>query len=137
MRRAIIRFTQAPGKQIHESWERLKELSRKCPHHGLLEWQVIQAFYEGLTEHYHHMVDASCGGNLMSKSEDEAYDLFETLSENLINHASLSSNERSVGPSGKAGLYEIKNHGNNDSRMDMTLIAQKLDKVDLLAQKID
>ena len=137
MRRAITGFSQASDEQIHESWERLKELSRKCPHHGLFKWQVVQAFYEGLTEQYRHMVDAPCGGNFMSKSEDEAYDLFETLSENLINHASLSSYERSVGPSRKARLYEIKNHGNNDSRMDMTLIAQKLDKVDLLAQKMD
>ena len=42
------------------------------------------------------MVDASCGGAFMSKGEDEAYDLFEMLSENLINHASLSSYERSI-----------------------------------------
>ena len=80
---------------------------RKCSHHGLSKWQVVQAFYEGLTEQYRHMVDASCGGNFMSMSEDEAYDLFETLSENSINHASLSSYERAIGP--KVGLYEIKN----------------------------
>ena len=29
MRRAITRFTQSLGEQIHESWERLKELLRK------------------------------------------------------------------------------------------------------------
>ena len=73
----------------------------------------------------------------MSKSEDEIYDLFETLSETLINHASLSSYERAVGPSKKAGLYEVKNSVMNDPRMDMAMIAQKLDKVDLLAQKLD
>ena len=42
------------------------------------------------------MVDVSCGGAFMSKSEDKAYDLFEILSENSINHASLSSYERSI-----------------------------------------
>ncbi|XP_010246769.1 PREDICTED: uncharacterized protein LOC104589977 [Nelumbo nucifera] len=41
------------------------------------------------------MVDASCGGAFMSKSEDEAYALFETLSENSINNASLYSYEPS------------------------------------------
>ena len=52
MRRAITGFTQAPGEQMHESWERLKELLRKCPHHGLSKWQIVQAFYEGLDAQY-------------------------------------------------------------------------------------
>ena len=99
MRRTITGFTQSPGELIHESWERLKELLRKCPHYGLSKWLIVQVFYEGLTEQYRQMVDASCGGTFMSKSEDEAYDLFEMLSENSINHASLSSYERSIGTS--------------------------------------
>ena len=99
MRRTITGFTQSLGELIHESWERLKELLRKCPHYSLSKWQIVQAFYEGLTEQYRQMVDASCGGAFMSKSEDEAYDLFEMLSENSINHASLSSYERSIGAS--------------------------------------
>ena len=84
-------FAQTPGELIHESWDRMKELMRKCPHHGLSKWQIVQTFYEGLTEPYRQMVDAACGGAFMSKSEEEAYDLFEMLSENSINHASLSS----------------------------------------------
>ena len=83
------------------------------------------------------MVDASCGGAFMSKSEDEAYDLFEMLSENSINHASLSSYERSVGPSKKGGLYEIRQRGEPDPRLDVNVLAQRLDKVDLMAQKLD
>ena len=47
----------------------------------------------------------------MSKSEDEAYDLFEMLSENSISHASLSSYERMIGPAKRIGLYEVKNQG--------------------------
>ena len=137
MRRAITSFTQTPGEMIHESWERLKELLRKCPHHGLSKWQIVQAFYEGLTEQYRQMVDASCGGAFMSKSEDEAYDLFEMLSENSINHASLSSYERAVGPSKWAGLYEIKNRGEIESKLDLNAITQRLDRMDLMDQKVD
>ena len=58
--------------------------------------QIVQAFYEGLGDQYRHMVDASYGGAFMSKSEDGAYTLFKTLSENSINYASLSSYERSI-----------------------------------------
>ena len=137
MRRAIIGFTQTPGKQIHESWARLKELLRKCPHHGLSKWQIVQTFYEGLSEQYQQMVNASCGGAFMMKSEDEAYDLFEVLSENSINHASLSSYERTMGPSKRARLYEVKNLRETDFKMDLNYITQKLEKVDLLPQKVD
>ena len=96
MRQVITGFAQLPNKQIHESRERLKELLRKCPHHGLSKWQIVQAFYEHLGDQYRQMVDASCGGAFMSKSEDEAYTLFKILSKNSINHASLSSYERSI-----------------------------------------
>ena len=44
------------------------------------------------------MVDASCEGAFMSKSKDEAYELFEMLSENSISHALLSSYEKMIGP---------------------------------------
>ena len=54
------------------------------------------------------MVDASCGGAFMSKSEDEAYTLFEILSENSINHASLSSYERSIPHQKWTWIYEIR-----------------------------
>ena len=99
MRRAITGFTQNLGEQIHKAWERLKDLLRKCPYYGLSRWQIVQAFYEGLTDNYRQIVDASCEGAFMSKSENEAYDLFEMLSENSISHTLLSSYERIVGPS--------------------------------------
>ena len=48
-RRAITTFAQLDGEQFHESWERLRDLIRKCPHHAVPKWQLVQAFYEGLT----------------------------------------------------------------------------------------
>ena len=65
----------------------------------------------------------------MSRSEDEAYDLFEMLSENSINHASLSLYERTIGPSRRTGIYQVK----PEARMDVNFIHQKLDKVDIMA----
>ncbi|MQL98863.1 hypothetical protein Taro_031576 [Colocasia esculenta] len=117
MRRVITRFSQHSGELMHESWERLKELLRKCPNHDLSR----------------QMVDASCGGAFMTKSEDEAYDLFKTLSENSINHASLHSYERALGPSKKAGLYELRGREESDSRVE-DLIA-RLDQ--RLEQKLE
>ncbi|MQL97175.1 hypothetical protein Taro_029862 [Colocasia esculenta] len=137
MRRAITGFSQHPGELMHESWERLKGLLRKCPHHGLSRWQIVQAFYEGLIESNRKMVDASCGGAFMTKSEDEAYNMFDTLSENSINHASLHSYERALGPVRKAGLYELRERGESDSRVEDLLarLDQRLEQK--LEQKFD
>ena len=65
----------------------------------------MQVFYEGLDDQVRQIIDASCGGAFMRKSEDEVYDLFEMLSENSINHASLSSYERTIGPSKWTKMY--------------------------------
>ena len=70
----------------------------------------------------------------MSKSEDEAYDLFIMLSENSINHASLSSYERSIGASKWARVYEVRNRAKSEPRMDINAITHTMD---LMAQKLD
>ena len=82
------------------------------------------------------MIDASCGGAFLSKSEDEAYTLFKILSENLINHMSLFSYERSIPHQKQTEIFEIK-YSNSSSKADLNLTAQKLDKIDLLAQKFN
>jgi hypothetical protein len=48
----------------------------------------VQSFYEGLTEPNRQMVDAFCRGTFMMKSEDDAWTLFENLSNNSIQRAS-------------------------------------------------
>ncbi|GAV62963.1 LOW QUALITY PROTEIN: hypothetical protein CFOL_v3_06485, partial [Cephalotus follicularis] len=70
---------------FHESWERLKDLIRKCPHHVIPKWQLVQCFYDGLTAQ-NRMVDASCGGTFMHKNEDEAWQLFESIGENSLHN---------------------------------------------------
>jgi hypothetical protein len=81
-RRAITGITQYQGEPIHETWERLKDLLRSCPHHVVPKWQLVQSFYDGLTESCRSTVDASCGGTFMLKSEDEAWAMIENLSNN-------------------------------------------------------
>ena len=46
----------------------------RCPQ------MAASAEYDGLTESSRSMVDASCGGTFMLKSEDEAWAMFENLS---------------------------------------------------------
>jgi hypothetical protein len=72
IQRAIFGFSQSEGELYYETLERMKDLLKKCLHHAVLRWPLVQCFYDGLIEPHRQMVDASCGGTFMLKSENEA-----------------------------------------------------------------
>ena len=78
----ITSFVQRNDESLYEAWERYKELQRKCPHHGLPNWLIVQTFYNGLIYAVRITIDAAAGGALMSKSTEEAYDLLEKMATN-------------------------------------------------------
>ena len=106
----------------------MKDLLRKCPHHQVPKWQLVQSFYDGLSDKNRQMIDSSCGGTFMLKSEDEEWRLFDTLAENSLHHASSSHSDRAT-PSiqKKAGVLEIGPSTALQCKVDM--IAQKLDQL--------
>jgi hypothetical protein len=50
IRKSITGFSQIEGEPFHETWERMKDLLQKCPHHVVPKCQLVQCFYDGLTE---------------------------------------------------------------------------------------
>ncbi|XP_074300401.1 uncharacterized protein LOC141631660 [Silene latifolia] len=42
-------FTQQDDETLYEAWERYKGLQRLCPHHGIGDDELINNFYEGLS----------------------------------------------------------------------------------------
>jgi hypothetical protein len=82
-------------------------------------------FYDSLTKPHRQMVDASCGGTFMIKSENEARTLFDNLIKNSVQHASTSRRT----PASKA--QKTKNLFEASTPLDVTT------KVDALSQKID
>ncbi|CAN6447170.1 unnamed protein product [Victoria cruziana] len=85
-KRAITTFSTLEGESFHQAWERMKELLRMYPHHQIPKWHVIQGFYDRLTEAHRQTIDSFCGESLMLKSEEEAWVLFDTLSENSLHN---------------------------------------------------
>jgi hypothetical protein len=55
------------------------------------------------------MVDASCGCTFMLKNKNEAWTLFENLSENSIQHASSSHRMPTLRAPKTEGLFEVSN----------------------------
>jgi len=127
MLRAITSFFQNPGELFHETWERLRDLLRKRPHHAVPKWQLVQYFKDNLFEPHCQMVDVSCDGTFITKNENEAWEFFDTLSDNSIHHASVvrSDNSTSNIIQKKNGVYESGHSVDIHSKVD--LLTQKLD----------
>ena len=90
VRKAIREFTQGSSETFHEAWERLRDLMRECPHHGVSNHKLTQIFYDGLGLQDRYLLDAASGGTFMSKYEDDAMKLIETVAENSHHNAAKS-----------------------------------------------
>ncbi|CAN6462656.1 unnamed protein product [Victoria cruziana] len=123
-RRAITTFSALEGETFHQAWERMKELLRRCPHHQIPRWQILQGFYDGLTEAHRQTIDSSCGGSLMLKSEEDAWVLFDTLSENSL-HSTGSSTSRQQ--AGKRGVLDIGTSPHVQTQLDS--LSRKMDQL--------
>ena len=75
VRKAIREFTQGTSETFHEAWERLRDLTRECPHHGVSNHELTQIFYDGLGPQDRYLLDAASGGIFMSKYKDDAMEL--------------------------------------------------------------
>ncbi|XP_058187972.1 uncharacterized protein LOC131304655 [Rhododendron vialii] len=120
LRQEITTFQQAENEQFYEAWERYGDLIRKCPHHDIPKWQLVQSFYSGLYPQRRVMVDASCGGSVMVKNEEDARQLFETMSKGSLQNVSFERRTKSVITSSDKprGMYEIKPSHDLQSKVD-------------------
>ena len=119
VRKAIREFTQGPCETFHEAWERLRDLTRECPHHGVSNHELTQIFYDGLGPQDRYLLDAASGGTFMRKFEDEAMELIETVAENSY-HNSAKPFGRGAMP--KGGLIDAK-------AVETGMLLEKIDKM--------
>ncbi|CAN6482738.1 unnamed protein product [Victoria cruziana] len=128
-RRAILLFTALEGESFHQAWERMKDLLRKCPHHQIPRWQVLQGFYDGLIEPHRQVIDSSCGGSLMLKSEDDAWLLYDMLAENSLHNTgpTLLRHQQTTTGASKRGVSEIGSGSHMDQKLDT--LSRKLDQL--------
>ncbi|CAN6446970.1 unnamed protein product [Victoria cruziana] len=123
-RRAISLFLALEGESFHQAWERMKDLLRKYSHHQIPRWHVLQGFYDGLTEAHKQVIYSSCGGSLMMKSEDDAWLLYDTLSENSLYNTGPTVLRHQIV---KKGVSELGSRTQVDSKLDS--LSRKMDQL--------
>ncbi|KAI3736281.1 hypothetical protein L6452_15820 [Arctium lappa] len=90
----ITHFVQWDQETLYEAWERYKNMLKKCPHHGLHSWVIIQTFFGGLHQQYKNDITVAAGGALMNKTYEETVELIENLAEH--NYDAPQSDTRSI-----------------------------------------
>ena len=76
-RASITGFRTDDDESLHAAWERYKSLLRRCPHHGLSVWLQVQTFFDAQSSQNKQAIDQIPGGDLGSKSPNEAFEVLE------------------------------------------------------------
>ena len=79
LRSEINNFYQQDGESLSEAWERFKELIRRCPHHNIVKWMLVQNFFNGLDAASNTPINAASGGAFLKKNQEEAWELLEEM----------------------------------------------------------
>ena len=53
--------------------------------HGFQHWTQMEMFYNGLNAHTRGVVDAPANGTFLDSSYNEAYEILERITNNLMN----------------------------------------------------
>nr|GEW59007.1 reverse transcriptase domain-containing protein [Tanacetum cinerariifolium] len=80
LKNEISQFKQRFEETFGEAWERFKEMLRACPYHGFSKLTQIDTFYNGLNEQDQDSLNATTGGNLLSKMTREALKIIKNKS---------------------------------------------------------
>ncbi|KAJ9141055.1 hypothetical protein P3X46_031636 [Hevea brasiliensis] len=127
LRNELTSFKPRDDESLYEAWERYKDLQRRCPHHGIPKWMLVQHFYNGVSPAIRITIDASSGGDLMEKSKDEA---FSTLDKIAYNNYQWSCERNEIKK--PAGMFELDAMNMINAKFDA--LTRKMDK---LSMKID
>ena len=79
---AIHEFTQGSSENFPKTWERLRDLTRECPHHRVSNHDLTQMFYDGLGPKDRYLLDAASTDTFISKFKDNTMELIEAVAEN-------------------------------------------------------
>jgi len=113
LKNRIMTFKQDEGESLHAAWDRYRDLIVNVPHHGLSRRQLVSTFYQGLTYESQGQLDIYAGGDLGTKSPNEAYAIIE--------RAALKSSSRHGGKArttSRPGVHAIDDYTAVNARID-------------------
>nr|GEW60481.1 reverse transcriptase domain-containing protein [Tanacetum cinerariifolium] len=80
LRNAITNFQQRFDETFSEAWDRFKDLLRACPHHGFLELNQLDTFYNALNSKDQDSLHSAAGGNFLDKMPCDILSIIQSKS---------------------------------------------------------
>ncbi|GKA04062.1 reverse transcriptase domain-containing protein [Tanacetum coccineum] len=80
LRNEITNFQQKFEETFSEAWDRFKDLLCACPPYGFTELHQLDTFYNALNPTNQDSLNAAAGGNLLTKTPQDALTIIENKS---------------------------------------------------------
>ncbi|XP_061345940.1 uncharacterized protein LOC133310510 [Gastrolobium bilobum] len=113
----ITNFTQLiEGETMCASWNRFKDLLRRCPHYNLTAGNQVRIFFNGCKPEVRMVLNSATGGSIKSLRANEAFELIERMAAN--GNEGLSSKP-------KRGILQLE--GNDVVLAENKLLSQQMD----------
>ncbi|CAA7030414.1 unnamed protein product [Microthlaspi erraticum] len=81
LRNEISGIVQKNGETFSEAWERFKNYTNQCPHHGFSMESLLSTLYRAVPPRIKQMLDTSSNGNFLNKDVQEGWELVEDLAQ--------------------------------------------------------
>ena len=92
LRNQITTFTQRDEQTLDRILEHCKDLLQLYPHYGMQKGMIMQTLYNRVSQPIQFIINVVVSGNLMNKTEDEAYNLVEEMDINNYRWSSEREN---------------------------------------------
>ncbi|CAA7037212.1 unnamed protein product [Microthlaspi erraticum] len=124
LRNDISGFVQKNGETFSEAWERFKNYTTQCPHHGFSMESLLSTLYRGVQPSIKRQLDTASNGNFLNKDVQEGWELVENLAQSDGNYN--EDHDRTQ----RGSIKSDEKH-----RKEMKALNEKLDKLLLAQQK--
>ena len=117
------------GETFFQCWEHFKELLISCPHHGFVEWHIINIFYASFMPKLKQFVETMCAGTFMDKQPHEAYSYFDYLANLTRDWTTIGIQNSVIKPSSQGVKYQLKDV--DDVSVNLATMARKLEALEV------
>jgi hypothetical protein len=129
MKIALCNFGQNRKESIPQAWGRFTQMTRKCHVHGMQDNELLDTFYNGLSETSMSYIDSIAGNIFRNKTIKEAKGSLDMMAQNYENWTPIEEDNNKFIPK-KRGVLTL-----SDEVMTEALIAieeKRIKSTDLL-----
>nr|XP_043625595.1 uncharacterized protein LOC122597019 [Erigeron canadensis] len=95
LKKDVRDLRQEEEETIPQAWKRLKKMLKKCHGHGIERDEIIEIFYDGLSEQSQKELDLAGGGIFLYKTTNTAYKMMDDMVRVSLTRNTISKDRRS------------------------------------------